>query len=100
MRFTGVHRTIYWVLLAALWAEPAAGVGAGGVIVHQSGDSATSRAVESVEESAVDPTIEQGSRGAARNLLLAGIATAAVVALLSGVFAIWRKQHPQASGGK
>jgi hypothetical protein len=36
----------------------------------------------------------------ARNLLLAGIATAAVVAALSGVIALWKKQHPQAGGEK
>jgi hypothetical protein len=41
----------------------------------------------------MDPATERGSRGVARNLLLAGIATAAVIALLSGVFAFRHKKR-------
>ena len=94
MLATGVHRTILWVLLAVAWAGPADGAGA---VVTPNPESVTSRPVDSVEErSAVDPAIQRGSRGVARNLLLAGIATAAVVALLSGVFALSRKHHPHA----
>ena len=44
-------------------------------------------------ESAVDPTIERGSRGVARTLLLAGIGVAAVIAVLSGVFAFRHKKQ-------
>ena len=41
----------------------------------------------------VDPEIDRGSRGVARNLLLAGVAAAAVIAVLSGVFALRHKKH-------
>jgi hypothetical protein len=97
MLATGLHRTIYWVLLTALWAVPAAG--AGGVVLSQPGDAATSRPVQAAEES-TEPVIDEGSRGVARHLLLAGFAAAAVVAVLSGVFALGKKRHPQTSGGK
>jgi hypothetical protein len=92
-------RAARWVLLAAVWVGTAPE--AGGVIIPQPGDSATSRPAQSVEQpSPAHPSIEKGSRGVARNLLLAGIATAAVVAALSGVIALWKKQHPQAGGEK
>ena len=98
MYATWLTRAVRWALLAAVWAGPPA---AAGVIIPQPGPGATSRPAESVEQhSPVDPSIQKGSRGVARNLLLAGIATAAVVAALSGVIAIWKKQHPEPGGGK
>jgi hypothetical protein len=67
----------------------------------QPGDSPASRPAQSVEQQPpAHPSIDKRSRGVARNLLLAGIATAVVVAVLSGVFTLWKKQHPQAGDGK
>jgi hypothetical protein len=67
-----------------------------------SADRTTTPAPQSVTQSimqdggsgsGVDPTIERGSRGVARNLLLAGIGVAVVIAVLSGVFAFRHKKQ-------
>jgi|SRR5688572_11230601 len=99
MLATAVHRTILWGLLSATWAAgPAAGAYAAGGVITPNPDSVTSKPVDTADDpaSAVDPAIQRGSRGVARNLLFAGVATAAVVAILSGIFALGRKHHPQA----
>jgi hypothetical protein len=42
----------------------------------------------------MDPETDERSRGVARRLLFAGIAAAAVIAILSGAFALRHKKQP------
>ena len=48
----------------------------------------------SAATSGVRQEADEGSRGVARRLLLAGFATAAVIAILSGAFALRHKKEP------